>query len=150
MVECGYNSIMISVTSTLAIDEADVLIAFVRSSGPGGQNVNKVATAVQLRFNTLTPALPEDVRARLLRLAARRISQDGFLLIEANRYRTQEQNREDAWQRLILLLQKAAENLRPRHKTQPTLASKIKRIEAKRQHSQKKRLRSQTHFEDYG
>jgi ribosome-associated protein len=132
---------MLSITPNLAIDEGEIQESFIRASGPGGQNVNKVATAVQLRFDILHSSLPEDVRARLLKHAANRISSDGVLVIEARRYRTQEQNRDDARQRLIALIQQALEPPKPRRATQPSRAAKVRRLENKKQHSQTKQLR---------
>lgn len=131
---------MIQVTDTLSINESDIQVDFVQGSGPGGQNVNKVATQAQLRFNTA--ALPEDVRLRLLRLAGSRVTSDGMLLIHARQYRTQEQNRQAALERLIELIRRAAIPPRPRRKTRPTLASKMRRLEGKRKRSETKRLRS--------
>jgi ribosome-associated protein len=133
---------MIRVSETLSIDESDIQVEFVLGSGPGGQNVNKVATAAQLRFNTAR--LPEDVRLRLHRLAGSRISEDGTLIIQARQYRTQEQNRQAALERLFELLRKAAVPPRPRRKTQPSLASKMRRLEGKRRRSEIKRLRSRS------
>ena len=126
------------------IDEKDLQWAFMQSSGPGGQNVNKVATAVQLRFDVEhTASLPEEVRVRLIRLAGRRLTLDGILIIEAKRYRTQEQNRQDALKRLTELLRKAYEKPKIRRRTQPTLASRQKRLEGKRRRSDIKRLRGE-------
>jgi ribosome-associated protein len=133
---------MIQVTDTISINETDIQIDFVQGSGPGGQNVNKVATQAQLRFNTA--ALPEEVRLRLLRLAGSRVTSDGILLIQARQYRTQEQNRQAALERLIELIRRAAIPPRPRRKTRPTLASKMRRLEGKRKRSETKRLRSKT------
>jgi ribosome-associated protein len=116
---------------------------FIRASGPGGQKVNKVATAVQLRFDAArSPSLPEDARTRLLSLAGRRVSQEGVLVIDARRHRTQQQNREDAITRLIALLQRATEVRRPRRKTAPTAAAKARRLKAKRQRGDTKRQRA--------
>jgi ribosome-associated protein len=133
---------MIQVTPAIFIDENEIQEHFIRSSGPGGQNVNKVATAVQLRFNVAgSLSLPHDVRERLVRLAGRRVTEGGILIIEARRFRTQEQNRRDAVDRLIRLIQTAAEKPKPRRKTRPTVASKKRRLDTKRQRSEKKRLR---------
>ena len=133
---------MINITRTIAIDEREIQLDFTRTSGPGGQNVNKVATAVQLRFDVAnSPSLPPDVRARLMQLAGRRISASGILVIDARRFRTQEQNRRDALTRLVDLIRRAAETPRPRRKTKPTHASKRRRMEAKRRRSETKHLR---------
>lgn len=133
---------MLQITPTLAIDESEIREEFVRASGPGGQNVNKVATAVQLRFDVAhSPSLPAEVRQRLARLAGRRMSSDGVLTIEARRYRTQARNRQDALDRLVTLIRKAAEPPKPRLKTTPTQASVRRRLETKRQRSKIKQLR---------
>jgi len=133
---------MIQVTPTLALDESELTLEFIRASGPGGQNVNRVATAVQLRFDVAnSPSLTDDVRERLMRLAGRRMTKDGVLIIEARRFRTQEQNQQDAIERLVELVRQAAKKPRVRRKTRPTLASRRRRLEAKRRRSQKKRLR---------
>lgn len=131
---------MIRITEHLSIDEADIQVSYVQSSGPGGQNVNKVATAAQLRYNTAS--LPQDVRSRLAILAGSRLSQDGILLIQARRYRTQEQNRQAAMDRLVELIRTAAIPPRPRKRTRPTLASKMRRLEQKRKRAMLKQLRS--------
>ncbi|MEE9465373.1 MAG: alternative ribosome rescue aminoacyl-tRNA hydrolase ArfB [Candidatus Neomarinimicrobiota bacterium] len=133
---------MIQITPSIAISESEIREEFIRASGPGGQNVNKVASAVQLRFNvTQSPSLPDDVRERLLRLARKRINAAGILIIEARRYRTQAQNRKDALDRLIALIRRTAQPPKSRIKTKPTRASKERRLEAKRQRSNIKRLR---------
>jgi ribosome-associated protein len=133
---------MIQVTPAIALDESELTLEFIRASGPGGQNVNKVATAVQLRFDVAnSPSLTDDVRERLIRLAGRRMTKDGVLIIEARRFRTQEQNQQDAIERLVELVRQAAKKPRVRRKTRPTLASRRRRLEAKRRRSEKKRLR---------
>jgi ribosome-associated protein len=140
---------MIEISSAVSINEDEIQIDFVRASGPGGQNVNKVSTAAQLRFDIRsTASLVPDVKERLMRMAGSRVTEDGILIIEAKRYRTQEQNRADAIQRLVTLVQKALEKPKTRHKTRPTLASRQKRLQAKRQHSQKKHLRSRPALDD--
>ena len=134
---------MIPITRSIDIDEREIEESFVRAPGPGGQNVNKVASAVQLRFDARhSPALPEDVRARLIRLAGRRANRAGVILIEANRYRTQEQNRHDARQRLIELVRRAAVQPRVRRKTKPSRAAKARRLENKRHRGESKRTRA--------
>ena len=132
---------MIEVTPTLKIDESDIQLDFIRASGPGGQNVNKVASKAQLRFDTNSSSLPEDVRSRLQQIAKNRISDDGILLIEARRYRTQDQNRADAINRLVVLIRKAAEKPKTRRRTRPTGASIRKRLESKRRRSETKQQR---------
>lgn len=134
---------MLKITAEIVIAESEIEEKFVHATGPGGQNVNKVATAVQLRFDVAhSPSLPQAVRERLLRLAAKRITAEGLLVIEAHRFRTQDQNREDARQRLITLIQKAAIAPKPRRPTKPTTASKERRLESKRRQSQLKRHRN--------
>ncbi len=139
---------MIPVTRTLALQEDELHESFVRSSGPGGQNVNKVSSAVQLRFDAArSDSLPADIRDRLLRLAGKRRTADGQILIEANRYRTQEQNRRDALERLIALIRRAAAKPPRRVKTKPTAASKARRVDEKKQRGQTKRLRKKPPME---
>ena len=132
---------MIEITPTITIDERNIQLEFIRSSGPGGQNVNKVATAVQLRFDVNQAGLPPAVHERLVKLAGKRMTDDGMLIIEARRYREQERNRQDALDRLVALVRKATEKPKPRRQTKPTAASKQRRIESKRQRSQTKRWR---------
>lgn len=133
---------MISITPGIAIDESEIEERFVRSSGPGGQNVNKLSTAVQLRFDVRnSPSLADDVKARLERLAGNRMTQDGILVILAQCHRTQERNRQDALERLIELIRLAVPKPVPRRPTRPTLASKHRRLEGKKQRSTIKSLR---------
>ena len=133
---------MLRVTATIWIDPAELEEAFVRASGPGGQNVNKVSTVVQLRFDVRgSRSLPEEVRKRLQVLAGRRLTTDGVIVITAARYRTQARNREDARERLLALIRQAAEPPRPRRATKPTYASKVRRREGKRRQSVLKSLR---------
>ncbi len=133
---------MIRITPDILIRETELKLDFIRSSGPGGQNVNKVATAVQLRFDvSRSPSLPEDVRQRLVRLAGKRVSKEGVLVIDARRFRTQERNRQDAVDRLIQWVRRAGEKPKTRINTKPTLRSRERRLEGKRQRSETKRLR---------
>ena len=138
----GYDSGMIIVTDKIILVEDEIQLDYVRASGPGGQKINKTASAVQLRFNVLnSPALTEDVRARLIKLAGKRITEHGELIIRANRYRTQEENRQDAINRLVSLVQEAAVVPKKRKKTKPTEASRKRRLDAKKRRSEKKQLR---------
>jgi len=133
---------MIQVTKDIQLDEKEIHEDFIRSSGPGGQNVNKVSTAVQLRFDVLrSPSLAEAVRQRVMKLAGRRLTTDGILIIDARRFRHQELNRQDALNRLLELIRKAAEKPKRRIKTAPTLASRQRRLESKIRRGEKKQLR---------
>lgn len=135
---------MIRINGRIAIDERELEESFVRASGPGGQNVNKLATAVELRFDVRrSPSLPEDVRARLSALSGRRLTQEGVLVISAQRHRTQERNRQDARERLIDLLRRAATPPTLRKATRPTAGSKKRRIDAKQRRSVIKSLRTE-------
>lgn len=139
---------MIQITPHIAIHANEIKEEFIRSSGPGGQNVNKVASAVQLRFDVKGSAsLPESVKVRLLRMAGNRISSDGILIIEAKRHRTQSQNRTAAMERLVALIKRSAVAPKPRVKTKPTRASKERRLEAKRQRSGIKKARGKPEIE---
>jgi len=133
---------MIRITPGITLDEHEIDESFVRASGPGGQNVNKLATAVQLRFNVrASPALPDDVRARLERLAGSRLTRDGYLVIIAQRHRTQGRNREDALERLIDLIRRAAVAPRVRRPTKPTKAARERRVETKKHRAGVKQMR---------
>lgn len=132
---------MLEITPSLQIDESNLRIDFVRASGPGGQNVNKVATAVQLRFDVRPSSLPPDVKDRLMHVAGNRITSEGVLLIEAKRFRTQEQNRADAIQRFVELIRKALVKPKARKKTKPTHVSKEERLQEKKRRGEIKKLR---------
>ena len=133
---------MIRITDQISIEESELEESFVRSSGPGGQNVNKLSTAVQLRFDVRqSPSLPNDVALRLMKLGGRRITKDGVLVIIAQNHRTQERNRAEAQDRLVALLKEAAIRPTPRRATKPTRASKQRRIEGKKRRSGIKDMR---------
>ena len=133
---------MIKITDDIAIGEEEINLKFVRSSGPGGQNVNKVSTAVQLRFNVVgSPTLPADIRSRLMELAGNRITEEGVLLIDAQQFSTQERNRQAAIDRLVNLIKEASIPPKVRRKTKPSAGSKKRRLESKRRRSEIKQSR---------
>ena len=139
---------MLRIARDLTIDESDLEVSFVRASGPGGQNVNKLSTAAQLRLDTRRISLPADARARLAKLAGQRLTKDGVIVIHAQRFRTQERNRTDAVDRLVELLREAMTPPVPRRPTKPTFGSKQRRLEGKKRRSDIKAKRRPGGFED--
>jgi ribosome-associated protein len=140
---------MLYVTRSIQISEEDLQESFIRSSGPGGQNVNKVATAVQLRFDAgKSSVLDEEVKVRLKRLAGRRMTADGVIVIEAKRYREQEKNRADARERLVALIRRATEKPRARRQTRPTRASVQRRVEGKKKRGNVKQMRNKPEVDE--
>jgi len=138
---------MLEITNAIWLDESELHFDFIRASGPGGQNVNKVASAVQLRFDVVnSPSLPEEARNRLLHQARNRINEEGILLIEAKQYRTLEQNRQEAIDRLVEWIRRAAERPKERRKGRVPPAEKLRRLEAKRRRSEIKRLRGSADY----
>ena len=133
---------MIPITDSISLHESEIQLDFIRSSGPGGQNINKVSSAVQLRFDAAqSPALNDAIRTRLKQLSGHRMTADGILIIKAQRYRTQERNREDAIERLVALIRKAAQLPKQRRRTKPSAAVKLRRLAAKRRRGEIKRQR---------
>jgi ribosome-associated protein len=133
---------MIKITPSIQINDEEIELNFIRSPGPGGQNVNKVSSAVQLRFNVQgSPSIPQDVKQRLIKLAGKRLSSEGVLIIEARQYRSQDRNRQAALKRLVRLIQQACVPPKPRHKTRPSHAAILRRLETKRKRSEIKRMR---------
>ena len=133
---------MIKITPSIKINDEEIELNFIRSPGPGGQNVNKVSSAVQLRFNVQgSPSIPQDVKPRLIKLAGKRLSSEGVLIIEARQYRSQDRNRQAALERLVRLVQQACVPPKARHKTRPSHAAILRRLETKRKRSEIKRMR---------
>jgi ribosome-associated protein len=139
---------MIRITDQISIDESEIEESFVRSSGPGGQNVNKLSTAAQLRFDTRKITLPEDAALRLNRIAGQRMTKEGVIVIHAQRFRTQERNRADAIDRLLEILREAMVRPIPRRATKPTFGSKQRRLEGKKHRSDVKAKRNTARFDD--
>jgi ribosome-associated protein len=144
----GESFIMLEITSSLKIDERELQFDFVRASGPGGQNVNKVATAAQLRFDVQASSLPDEVKTRLISLAGKRMTNEGILVIEAKKFRTQDQNREEAVDRFVTLVQKAAVRPKSRKKTKPTQVSREERLKEKKWRGEIKKIRQSKAYEE--
>ncbi|MFO7888827.1 MAG: alternative ribosome rescue aminoacyl-tRNA hydrolase ArfB [bacterium] len=140
---------MINITKNISIHENELTFNFIRSSGPGGQNVNRVASAVQLRFNINASSLPENIKKRLRKLGGSKVTKHDDLIIEAKRFRNQEKNRKDAVKRLIRLIRKAAKKPKPRKKTKPPPKAHKKRLKEKQKQSEKKKLRKKINKTDY-
>ena len=139
---------MLEITPTIQLDERELQFEYVRASGPGGQNGNKVATAVQLRFDVINaPSLASDIKGRLIRLAGKRVNADGVLVIEARRFRTQEANREDAIRRFVELVQRSSVAPKKRLKTNPTRSSREKRLKEKKNRGEVKKIRQDRSYE---
>jgi ribosome-associated protein len=141
----GYTYGMLEITPEIRLDDDEIKLTYISSPGPGGQNVNKLSTAVQLRFDVRdSPSITNEVKQRLVRLAGKRLTSRGILIIESHQYRSQELNRQAALERLARLIQRASQAPKPRHKTKPTRASILRRLATKRKRSEIKRMRHDT------